>query len=810
MPAKTRLDAASVILALLLISSFAAPAYSEQYAKRNCSSDSECVAKAKRLAQKKQFHDAAEYYITALSYLQGRKDMGKFLFITSRLGLVFESSGDLANAEKAFTKILTVCRKGKCDKRISALANFKIAQIYSRTKRPCDAEPYYEKAIPLIIETAGPDSKLLCEAYENAGLNYLNQGKPDKAEPLLIKLVALSEKLFGPDHLNTASCYNNLANAYGSQHYYADAASLHAKALNIKKKKRPGNHPDTLTSYLNIAICYNAQNKLKEAENILDGVLGALKKAKMMDSPIAARTFRIYANNLNRQGRFDEADKLIELSRQLYVKQGASTHSEMGRLHQARANGLFERGRLDEAAEQYEKALDIFNRHFGKDSVSSLQLYMDLGRFYSRIGEFSKAKFYTIKAIETLLNFKNVYGESMAALLRRLAEICIRDGQPDNALGYYQSALRILEARGRNCDADMALTCQGIAKLYQATGKNDLAQQYLERALALNIAAYGEAHPTVAGSYCELGDFFDGTEQYDKAEEAFATYTRIQAKALGEGDNKVGDSLFRYGAFLLDRHEAEKCLAPLERALAIFQSNGKENSGPGAGVNLFIGQAYLELGKIGPAVNHGKRSLEILKKMPGKFQVEKADTLEFLADVHERSGDYREAAQYQLDAIDILKEKTGEESARVGKGYNKLGIIRVAASRFAEAEENFQVALKILSKAYGPLHPQPATVYQNMGAMYVTWGQLDKAEGMYLVALTNYTMAFGEKGALVGQTLWALADVVHQRGRPKDALTLARKALLILEATYGPDAPQTAKGRRLVDAINDTLSQTAI
>ena len=101
-----------------------------------------------------------------------------------------------------------------------------------------------------------------------------------------------------------------------------------------------------------------------------------------------------------------------------------------------------ESGRYDRALEYLEKAVRINSR--GPVYNQLADNYYNLGNVYFRIEEWKSAMKYYKKALEADRISENSHG--IIKDLRRLAETSLRSGDKENALFYYERALRTAEA----------------------------------------------------------------------------------------------------------------------------------------------------------------------------------------------------------------------------------------------------------------------------------------------------------------------------------------------------------------------------
>ena len=90
-------------------------------------------------------------------------------------------------------------------------------------------------------------------------------------------------------------------------------------------------------------------------------------------------------------------------------------------------------------------------------------------------------------------------------------------GEYDLAIDYYERALKIQVASLGEEHPDVASSYSNLGLAYDSKGNYDKAIDYHKRALKIRVASLGENHPDVASSYDNLGLAYDSKGEYDKA-----------------------------------------------------------------------------------------------------------------------------------------------------------------------------------------------------------------------------------------------------------------------------------------------------
>ena len=103
-------------------------------------------------------------------------------------------------------------------------------------------------------------------------------------------------------------------------------------------------------------------------------------------------------------------------------------------------------------------------------------------------------------------------------------------GNYDQALEYYNKALKIYLAVLGDSHPNVAMNYNNIGGVYYNQGNHDQALEYYNKALKIYLAVFGENHPDVAMSYSNIGFNYYNQDLYYEAKINFA-------KAIETGKN---------------------------------------------------------------------------------------------------------------------------------------------------------------------------------------------------------------------------------------------------------------------------------
>ncbi len=203
------------------------------------------------------------------------------------------------------------------------------------------------------------------------------------------------------------------------------------------------------------------------------------------DDELEAENLMQLAQILAPQGNFDEAVEAARRAVPLFEKAGGKDSIDVGRALSTLATTLSRLGAYDEALASHQRTLQIMQGHLGAEHPDTSRAAMNLAYDYLLMGRAADA----IPLLEEQLAIRqrimpprhpNI-ANAMINLARALEEV----GQPKRALELSQDALALLEpVIGKdNPDLSEPLTTIGLAQLGMANAERAVAP--LQRALSL-------------------------------------------------------------------------------------------------------------------------------------------------------------------------------------------------------------------------------------------------------------------------------------------------------------------------------------
>ena len=307
---------------------------------------------------------------------------------------------------------------------------------------------------------------------------------------------------------------------------------------------------------------------------------------------------------------------------------------------------------------------------------------------------------------------------NVAISLNNLAQLYDKQGRYTDAEPLYKRSLAIFERVLGPDHPDVAQALNNLAELYRAQGRYSDAEPLLKRALAIREKALGPNHPDVAQALNNLAEFYRTQGRYADAEPLYKRSLATFEKALGPDHANVAISLNNL-AYLYDKQGRYTDAEPLyKRSLAIFERVlGPDHPNVALSLNN-LAELYRAQGRYADAEPLYKRSLAIREKELGPDHPDVAVSLHNLAELYRAQGRYADAEPLIKRSLTIHERVVGPDHPDVGLSLNNLAALYNDQGRYADAEPLLNRALAIREKALGPNHPDVGVSLNNLAVLY--------------------------------------------------------------------------------------------
>ena len=165
-----------------------------------------------------------------------------------------------------------------------------------------------------------------------------------------------------------------------------------------------------------------------------------------------------------------------------------------------------------------------------------IKLEKDLAQLYVKKGKYPQAEVILLQ-VDSLLNLKEKNKEiyQLSAEIKfTLGKIKSITGQFNEALSYYEEALKIRRTNLPKNHPDIAESLASFGVLHAKLGEYDFAHNYYQEALGILKISLGETHPKYAECLNSLGSLNLDLGDFKLAEIQMLAALEIRKKALGE------------------------------------------------------------------------------------------------------------------------------------------------------------------------------------------------------------------------------------------------------------------------------------
>lgn len=262
-----------------------------------------------------------------------------------------------------------------------------------------------------------------------------------------------------------------------------------------------------------------------------------------------------------------------------------------------------------------------------------------------------------------------------ARLLNEAGNYCFERAQYAEAEPLFKLTLTIRERLLGSEKAEVAMSLNNLAAIYDHQGRYAEAEPLFKRALAIRERELGPDHLDVALILNNFAAFYASQERYPEAEKLYERSLAIRERKLHPFHPGVATSLNNLGSLYnhQDRYsEAEKLI---ERSLKIREQElGPDDPDVARSLNS-LATTYNHQGRYAEAKPLLERSLAIRERALRPDHPDLARTLTNLAVVYESQGQYSEAKALLERSLDISQKALGPNHPKIGpirKQYTEL------------------------------------------------------------------------------------------------------------------------------------------
>ncbi|MBD0391647.1 tetratricopeptide repeat protein [Wolbachia endosymbiont of Pentalonia nigronervosa] len=329
------------------------------------------------------------------------------------------------------------------------------------------------------------------------------------------------------------------------------------------------------------------------------------------------------------------------------------------------ANGYANFGDYRRMKELLERALEIKEKHYGRDHVEFATTLENLGNAYGFLDDPNKCKELLERALAIL---EKHYGPDHVEFARTLGNLGLTYGalgDPNKQKELLEWALAIKEKHYGPDHFEVARTLENLGNAYGTLGDLNKTKKLLERALAIQEKHYGPDHGTIAITLGNLGLTYGALGDPNKQKELLEQALAIQEKHYGPDHFKVARTLKNLGFVYRDLGDFNKEKELFEQALAIQKKHYGPDYFEVARTLVNLGNVYGILGDFNKQKELLEQALAIQEKYYSPDHFEVARTLVNLGNVYGIFGDFNKTKELLERALPILEKHYGPDHFEV-------------------------------------------------------------------------------------------------------------------------------------------------
>ncbi|MBP7149549.1 MAG: serine/threonine protein kinase [Acidobacteria bacterium] len=273
-------------------------------------------------------------------------------------------------------------------------------------------------------------------------------------------------------------------------------------------------------------------------------------------------------------------------------------------------------------------------------------------------------------------------------------------------------------------------------------------------------------------------------EVLDRAGTTIQRDQHLEPRIAGELERRLAAAYLRLGLIPQAQQHGQRAVEILNRTL------GSDHVASLEAANV-LGSAHQMLGHFAEARELFEQTLAIRRRTQGARHPDTLRTMVNVANTYTALGQYAHAASLYQETLEIQREVVGEENEYTLNCMNNLAVTYFYEGRMSDAATLFERTIGIEERVLGPEHRSTLDSMAVLAQVYTTQGRLADAEKLLTRTIAVQRRALGSNDPYTGATLEYLGELYRQQGRLAEAEQALREAVQTLQKSAGEDHPQT-------------------
>jgi tetratricopeptide (TPR) repeat protein/tRNA A-37 threonylcarbamoyl transferase component Bud32 len=238
--------------------------------------------------------------------------------------------------------------------------------------------------------------------------------------------------------------------------------------------------------------------------------------------------------------------------------------------------------------------------------------------------------------------------------------------------------------------------------------------------------------------------------------------------------------------------------ASLRRAVELVERGEGSDHLPLATLRATLADTLEQVGKYDEAESEYRRTLAVREAVLGPEHPDVGMAIGSLASLLNARGQHETAEREHRRALVVLERALGPDHPHIPATHNNLGTALDRQGKYAEAEVEHRLALAGYVATLGPEHPMVARSHANIASALSMQDEFDEAEAAIRRSIELLTAAYGPDHVVVAQARHNAGTILRRKGDLAGAEQELRTALGVIETALGTDHPHVAKARTVL------------
>ena len=554
---------------------------------------------------------------------------------------------------------------------------------------------------------------------------------------------------------------------------------------------------------------YRRYGQFDEALESIDEVIAMKEGIYGKDHPSVAEALEVKVKIYHHKGVTTEAELLIKRALKIREDSYDENHTEVGRSLHDLGTYYLRLGRYNDAIDQFNKAISITESNFGEYHPEYIERKLNLANALYEEGEY-------MASLEIVHGLKSIIEETIPIKIHALrgrwllgmADNYRRTGLFDEALEYIEKAVAMREALYGDVHPSVAEALEIQGKIYNHLGEFEKEEVIWKRIIDSKV--HPENHPALAATYYDYAHLFLRKGEYDKAVEHLETSIRITEKSLGRKHSRYYVRLVRLAACYYEQQKFDHAQQTLDDAQRLQNDIFEDSAHPYiARFHQLQSEIYRRTGKFDNALESIDEAIAMKEGIYGRDHPSVADSLEVKVKIYHHKGVTTEAERLIKRALKIREDSYGENHTEVGRSVHDLGSYYLRLGRYNKAIDQFKKAISITESNFGEYHPEYIERTLNLANALYEEAEYDDSLRIVdkLEPIIEKTIKV-KNHFLKGRWLLGKAYLHRRKGDFDGALDYIGKSLEMRVALYGGEAhPSVAEALECKGKIYNHLGE---